>query len=151
MTEIQKAFPAAVVGLSDHTLTNHACLGAVALGASILERHFTDSMDRPGPDIVCSMDVEACKELIEGSKIIAQQRGGQKGPADEEKVTIDFAFATICTIRPIREGDIFTHENIWVKRPGKGGILAEEFESVLGKKAARNISADLQLQKEDIL
>jgi N-acetylneuraminate synthase len=151
MTEIQNAFPGAVVGLSDHTLTNHACLGAVALGASILERHFTDSMDRPGPDIVCSMDTEACSELIEGAKIIAKQRGGQKGPADEEQVTIDFAFATICTIRPIKEGDIFSKENIWVKRPGKGGILAEEYEKVLGKKAARNIPADLQLQTEDIL
>ena len=56
MTELMTAFPNAVVGLSDHTTSNLACLGAVALGASILERHFTDSMSRPGPDIVCSMD-----------------------------------------------------------------------------------------------
>lgn len=51
MVELQNHFPDAVVGLSDHTVTNHACLGAVALGASIVERHFTDSMDRPGPDM----------------------------------------------------------------------------------------------------
>jgi N-acetylneuraminate synthase len=76
MVELQQNFPGVVTGLSDHTLTNHACFGAVALGASILERHFTDNMNRPGPDIVCSMDVTACKELIEGSRIIAQQRGG---------------------------------------------------------------------------
>jgi N-acetylneuraminate synthase len=56
MTELMDAFPGAIVGLSDHTTSNLACLGAVALGASILERHFTDSMSRPGPDIVCSMD-----------------------------------------------------------------------------------------------
>ncbi len=146
MTEILKNFPDAVVGLSDHTLTNHACLGAVALGASILERHFTDTMDRPGPDIICSMDIQAAKELIEGSKIIALQRGGEKGPAAEEQVTIDFAFATICTIKPIKAGEIFTKENIWVKRPGKGGILAEEYNNVLGKKALVNIDNDMQLQ-----
>ena len=59
MTELMAAFPGVVVGLSDHTTGNIACLGAVALGASILERHFTDSMSRPGPDIVCSMDPAA--------------------------------------------------------------------------------------------
>jgi sialic acid synthase SpsE len=150
MTEIQKAFPNAVVGLSDHTLTNHACFGAVSLGASILERHFTDSMNRPGPDIICSMDTNACKELIEGSKILALQRGGEKGPAKEEQVTIDFAFATICTIKPILQGEIFTKENIWVKRPGKGGILAEDFEKVLGKKALTNLENDIQLNWENI-
>ena len=151
MVELQNNFPEAVVGLSDHTLTNHACLGAVALGASILERHFTDSMNRPGPDIICSMDPKACSELIEGAKILQQQRGGVKGPADEEQVTIDFAFATICSIKPIKKGETFTKENIWVKRPGKGGILAEEFENVLGKTASKNIDIDVQILWENIL
>ncbi len=150
MVQIQQAFPQAVVGLSDHTLTNHACFGAVALGASILERHFTDSMDRPGPDIICSMDVKACSELIEGAKIIAQQRGGTKGPAHEEQVTIDFAFATICTIKPVQKGELFTRENIWVKRPGKGGMLAEEYENVLGKMAANDIDVDVQVNTFDL-
>lgn len=150
MTEIQEAFPEAVVGLSDHTLTNHACFGAVALGASILERHFTDRIDRSGPDIVCSMDVQACKELIEGAKIIAQQRGGKKGPANEEQVTIDFAFATVCSIKPISKGEVFSRENIWVKRPGKGGIPAEEYQSILGKTAAKDIEVDLQVSYADI-
>ncbi len=145
LTEMQNAFPDAVIGLSDHTISNHACLGAVALGASILERHFTDSMDRPGPDIICSMDTKACAELIKGSAIIAQQRGGQKGPADEEQVTIDFAFATICTIKPIAIGETFTRDNIWVKRPGKGGIAAEEYDNVLGKKALSSIENDVQV------
>ena len=151
MTELAQNFPGAVVGLSDHTLTNHACFGAVALGASILERHFTDTMDRPGPDIICSMDVKACKELIEGSKIIALQRGGHKGPAREEQVTIDFAFATICSIRPIAKGETLTKENIWVKRPGKGGIPAEKYNEVIGKTAAKDIATDVQLTEEDIL
>lgn len=149
--QIQNAFPGAVIGLSDHTLTNHACFGAVALGASILERHFTDSMDRPGPDIICSMDPKACSELIEGSAIIAQQRGGEKGPAKEEQVTIDFAFATVCTIKPIAKGEQFTKENIWVKRPGKGGILAESYNDVLGKVAAVDIESDSQVNWPDIV
>ncbi len=145
IAELQQNFPDAVIGLSDHTLTNHACFGAVALGASILERHFTDRMDRPGPDIICSMDTTACRELIEGSRIIAQQRGGHKGPAMEEQVTIDFAFATICTISPVKKGETFTKENIWVKRPGKGGILAEHFSEVLGKTAVSDVQNDEQL------
>lgn len=150
ITEMQNEFPEVVVGLSDHTLTNHACLAAVALGASILERHFTDSMNRPGPDIVCSMDVNACKDLIEGSKIIALQRGGSKGPASEEQVTIDFAFATVCSIKPIAKGELFTKENIWVKRPGKGGILAEAYNEILGKTAQKNINTDVQIVWDDI-
>ena len=151
LQQLQTAFPGTVLGLSDHTLTNHACFGAVALGASILERHFTDSMDRPGPDIICSMDTKACSELIEGSAIIAQQRGGNKGPAKEEQVTIDFAFATICTIKPIAKGEAFTKENTWVKRPGKGGILAEAYNGVLGRAATRDIENDSQVNWADIV
>lgn len=150
MVEVQNAFPNAVVGLSDHTLSNHACFGAVALGASILERHFTDHMERKGPDIVCSMDEKACEELIEGSKIIQLQRGGKKGPADEEKVTIDFAFATICTIKPVQKGEKFTKDNIWVKRPGKGGILAEFYDEVLGKTATEDVAVDTQVVWENV-
>lgn len=150
MIELHNAFPNKVFGLSDHTLNNNACLGAVALGASILERHFTDHMNRQGPDIVCSMDENACKELIANSKEMALMRGGRKEPAKEEQVTIDFAFATVCSISNIKKGDLFTKENIWVKRPGTGAILAEKFENILGKKATRNISIDEQLTWGDI-
>lgn len=151
MTQLHNAFPNKVFGLSDHTLNNNACLGAVALGASILERHFTDHKLRTGPDIVCSMDANECKALVEGSKEIWQMRGGSKGPAKEEQVTIDFAFATVCTIAPIEKGDVFTKENIWVKRPGTGEIFAEDFNSLLGKYANRDIASDTQLKREDIL
>lgn len=151
MTELNQEFPDKVFGLSDHTLNNHACLGAVALGASILERHFTDHMQRQGPDIICSMDEEACKDLIIGSAEIAQMRGGTKQPAQEEQVTIDFAFATVCTIRPITKGEVFTKENIWVKRPGTGDILAERYETVLGKNATRDIENDVQLSNTDYI
>ncbi len=149
MQEVAQAFPNTVYGLSDHTLTNHACLGAVALGGSVLERHFTDHMQRKGPDIVCSMDEQACRELIEGSRIIWKQSGGTKGPAEEEQVTIDFAFATVCSIQEIKKGEELTMDNIWVKRPGTGAILAEHFRSILGKKAVRDILNDEQLDWED--
>lgn len=150
LTELMAEFPNVVVGLSDHTLTNHACFGAVALGASILERHFTDSMSREGPDIVCSMDVNACRELISGANILKEQRGGRKGPSAEEKVTIDFAFASVCTIAPIRKGERFTTENIWVKRPGVGEIPAEGYEEVLGKFASVDIPKDSLLKRKEI-
>lgn len=150
MTELHEVFSNHVFGLSDHTKTNHACFGAVALGASILERHFTDHMNRTGPDIICSMDEKACKELIEGSELIWKMRGGTKNPAKEEQVTIDFAFATVCSILPIKKGEVLTKENIWVKRPGTGEISAEKFNSLIGKHASRDINNDEQLTWNDI-
>lgn len=150
MMELNEAFPDKVFGLSDHTLNNNACLGAVALGGSILERHFTDHMQRTGPDIVCSMDEQACRELIINSAEMALMRGGTKEPAKEEQVTIDFAFATVCTIKPIGKGELFTKENIWVKRPGTGAILADKYESILGQRATRILGNDVQLNWEDI-
>tara|TARA_B100000963_G_scaffold55121_1_gene43272 strand:- start:761 stop:1798 length:1038 start_codon:yes stop_codon:yes gene_type:complete len=150
MNELQDTFSDAVIGLSDHTVSNHACFGAVALGASILERHFTDSMTREGPDIINSMDPSAAKELILGANTIFEQRGGSKGPVEEELPTIKFAFASIVSINEIKKGDVFSKENLWVKRPGTGEILAEEFESILGKKAKNDISSGQQLKREDI-
>ena len=150
MTAMHQAFSDKVFGLSDHTLNNNACLGAVALGASILERHFTDHMNRTGPDIVCSMDEQVTKELITASNEIWQMRGGIKQPAKEEQVTIDFAFATVCAIAPIKKGDLLTKENIWVKRPGTGEILAEHFNELLGKSALRDIENDEQLRWTDV-
>jgi N-acetylneuraminate synthase len=150
MTAMHEVFPDKVFGLSDHTLNNNACLGAVALGASILERHFTDHMQRTGPDIVCSMDEQVTKELIMSSNEIWQMRGGTKEPSQEEQVTIDFAFATVCTISIVQKGEVLTKDNIWVKRPGTGEILAEHFDSILGKVAIRDIANDEQLSWGDI-
>lgn len=150
MTQLHEAFPEKVFGLSDHTLNNNACLGAVALGASILERHFTDYMQRTGPDIGCSMDENACKDLIIASEEIWKMRGGIKAPALEEQVTIDFAFATVCTISSIKKGEVFTKENIWVKRPGTGAIPAEDYSNVLEKKALTDLEPDEQLTWKDI-
>ncbi|WP_299016320.1 N-acetylneuraminate synthase family protein [uncultured Photobacterium sp.] len=148
MEELQGAFPDAVVGLSDHSIDNTACLGAVALGASVLERHFTDSKDRPGPDICCSMDEKECAELIYHSKRMAQMRGGKKEAAKEEQVTIDFAYASVVSIAPIKKGEKFTTDNLWVKRPGTGDFLAEDYQELLGKVATSDIDNNIQIKRE---
>lgn len=142
MQELKKEFPNAIIGLSDHTVNNNACLAATALGACVLERHFTDSKNRVGPDIVCSADEQELKELIIGSKEIFNMRGGKKEALKEEQVTIDFAYATVVSIKPIKKGEKFTKDNIWVKRPGKNGILAEFYDEILGKEAIIDIDND---------
>jgi sialic acid synthase SpsE len=149
MVEIGKAFPRAVIGLSDHTTDNLACMGAIALGASIVERHFTDTMSRVGPDIVCSMDETRCRELIEAAKILHLEIGGTKGPVKEEQVTMDFAFATVVTIAPIKAGETLTKANLWVKRPGTGSIPAERYDELLGKTARRDLPVDTHLRADD--
>ncbi len=149
--ELAEAFPDAVVGLSDHSLSNYPCLGAVALGASILERHFTSDKSWPGPDIEISMDPIALRDLIQGSRAIHQALGGSKEILSEEQPTIDFAYACVVAIEEIKKGDVFLKENIWVKRPGTGEIKAVDFEKILGKKAARTIGKNEQLRWADIL
>ena len=134
ITDLMHEFPNTIVGLSDHTLSNHSSYGAVALGASIIERHYTDSKKRTGPDIVCSMDENDCKELIEGVEIIFNQRGGKKIPVKEEKNTAKFAFASVVSIKKINKGDLFSENNLWVKRPGTGPVLAEDLSKLLEKK-----------------
>ena len=150
VTQLSEHFPDAVVGLSDHSVDNLACLGSVAVGASVLERHFTDNKKRPGPDIECSMDVDECRELIALSKRMAAMRGGKKGAVAEEQVTIDFAYASVVTIQDIKEGDVFTDKNIWVKRPGTGEWMAEDFENLIGKVATADVDSDTQLKKSHV-
>ena len=146
MQEMMKEFPDVPVGLSDHTLNNNACIAAIAMGASIVERHFTDHKQRTGPDLICSMDEKELKELLGAAQEIPQMFGGKKEAAKEEQVTIDFAFATAVAIKDIKKGEVFTKENLWVKRPGTGEILAEHYESLLGKTAACDIENDTQIQ-----
>lgn len=145
ISELANVFPDAVIGLSDHSLSNYPCLGAVALGASILERHFTSDKTWPGPDIEISMDPKELSELILGSRTIHKALGGSKGVLPEEQPTIDFAYACVVAIRDIAAGESFSKENIWVKRPGTGKIKAEYYQTLLGKKSAKPIAKDAQL------
>jgi N-acetylneuraminate synthase len=147
LREMQQAFPDAVLGLSDHSLSNFPCLGAVACGASLVERHFVSDKSWPGPDVEISMDPEELRQLIVGSRILYQCLGGEKGVLPEEQPTIDFAYATVVSIRDIKAGEVFSKDNIWVKRPGTGEIFAADFEHILGRIAAVDIGDKTQIKK----
>jgi N-acetylneuraminate synthase len=150
MTQLQSAFPDSIVGLSDHSLGNYTCFGATALGACILEKHFTSDKSWPGPDVSISIDPTELRDLIEGSRAVSESRGGEKKILKDETPTIRFAYASVVAIKPIAKGEKFTKKNVWVKRPGTGQILAVDFEKVLGKKAVRSIPQHAQIKRNDV-
>ncbi|MGA1698175.1 MAG: N-acetylneuraminate synthase family protein [Ilumatobacteraceae bacterium] len=150
ISQLQNEFPDAVIGLSDHTLTNYTSLAAVALGASILERHFTSDKTWPGPDINISMNPAELADLIAGSRAIHSALGGTKEVLAEEQPTIDFAYACVVAIADIKPGETFTEDNIWVKRPGTGQILAVDYPRVVGQTATRSVKKHAQLSWDDI-
>jgi N-acetylneuraminate synthase len=150
VSELAREFPDCPVGLSDHSMNIWTCLGVVALGASILEKHFTISRDWPGPDTGISIEPGELRDMIQGSRAIWQARGGSKTILPEEQPVIDFAYATVVTIAPVRKGEPFTKSNIWVKRPGTGPIHATKLDAVLGRPAMRDIPADVHVRPEDI-
>jgi sialic acid synthase SpsE len=148
--QLAERFPDAVVGLSDHSLGNYACYAAVALGARILEKHFTSDKTWPGPDVTLSMDPPELRELVVGARAVFEALGGQKNILPEEQPTIDFAYACVVSIRDIAAGERLDDANIWVKRPGTGEIKALHFEELLGKKALRGIPLNSQLRWADV-
>lgn len=148
LNQLAASFPDAVLGLSDHSLSNYPSFGAVAMGASVLERHFTSDKSWPGPDVSISMDPAELRDLIEGSRAIHKALGGTKDVLDEEMPTIKFAYACVVATRDIAEGEQLTEENIWVKRPGTGEILAEHFTSLIGKRAQQPIAKNAQMRWE---
>ena len=150
ITDLIEAFPGVPVGLSDHSMNIWTCLGAVALGASILEKHFTISRSWPGPDTGISIEPDELKDLIDGSHAVWQARGGRKTILPEEQPVIDFAYATVVSIAPIRAGETFSLENVWVKRPGTGLIKADRFNDVIGRSAVRDIAAEQHIRPGDI-
>lgn len=150
MLQLKEKFPDAVIGISDHSIGNYIPFAAVALGALIIEKHFTSDKSWPGPDIPVSIDPSELKDLVFGVKAIYQALGGKKEILSEEKSTIEFAYASVVSIRDIKKGEILTEENIWVKRPGTGEILAKDFYKVLGKRAKQDIPKNTQLKWEMI-
>ena len=138
------------VGLSDHSIGIYTCLAAVALGASALEKHFTVSRNWPGPDVPISIEPDELADMVNGSRAIFSALEGHKTILEEEQPVIDFAYASVVTIAPVKEGEAFSLENLWVKRPGTGCILAGEFNRALGKKAARDLPKDYQVKPDDI-
>jgi N-acetylneuraminate synthase len=149
--QLRDEFPDAVVGLSDHSIGNYTCLAAVALGARILEKHFTSDKTWPGPDVPISMDPAELADLVRGSRAVFEASGGEKTILADEQPTIDFAYACVVTVQPIKKGETFTRENVWVKRPGTGEIKARDFERVLGRRAGRDLGKNAQLSWQDML
>ncbi len=148
---LKKTFSDAVVGLSDHTTSIHTSFGAVALGAKIIEKHFVDKKSRPGPDINCSMNPEELTELLKGISTIDNALIGKvKKPLKEEISTINFAFASVVSIKDIKKGERLSNKNIWVKRPGTGDFLADKYEFLLGKKAKKNIQSGELIRRNHI-
>lgn len=138
------------VGLSDHSMGIYACLGAVALGACALEKHFTISRQWPGPDNPISIEPDELAELVKGVRAVALARGGEKAVLSIEEPMIAFAYASVVSTEAIREGEVFTSENTWVKRPGTGPIRARRLEDVLGRRAARDVQPNRPISPEDI-
>jgi len=149
LAELAAHFPDAIIGLSDHSLGNFTCYAAVALGACILEKHFTSDKSWPGPDVPISIDPTELRELVHGSHAIHAAMGGSKTILLEEQPTIDFAYACVVAISEINAGEKLSKENIWVKRPGTGEIKALHFESLLGKTAKHFIENNAQLRWDD--
>lgn len=146
LIELKQNFPKAVIGLSDHSFGNYTCFAAIALGASILEKHFTSNKRWKGSDIPISIDPLELADLINGSKAIHKALGGKKIILAEEKSTINFAYASVVATNDINKGDKFSEENIWVKRPGTGKIRANNYKTILNKTAKINIKKNTQLK-----
>jgi len=150
MLELKKNFKDAIVGLSDHTESIFTSLGAVSLGASLVEKHFTDNKKSKGPDMSASLDPKELNELVTGSKIIFNSMKGKKKAVKEEKKTIAFAFASISSTKKIKKGDVFSKDNIFPLRPGNGYFKIRDFDKILGKRAKKDIPKGHQLRKKDV-
>ena len=150
LAQLSHQFPNAEIGFSDHSIGPTMALAAVALGATIVEKHFTDTKDRQGPDISCSMDPDELEHLIKKSKEIAYSRDRRKFIANVEKDVYKFARSSIVSDKNLKKGDTIDRQNIWARRPGNGEIPAFEFEKVLGKTVTRDIAKNTQIKWSDL-
>ena len=130
------------VGYSDHTSGIEVAIAASALGASVIEKHFTLDKNLPGPDHKASLDPTQLKSMIESIRNIELALGnGVKSLSPSEKKNLMVVRKSLVTTRAIKAGEVFTNENITAKRPGTG-ISPMRWDEVLGKKAIRNFIAD---------
>jgi len=150
VTDLKAAFPNAVVGFSDHSIGPEMALASVALGACILERHYTDSRYRIGPDIINSMDPAELRFLIDRSREIhtALHNPKQRTPAEEP--VYHFARASVVADRDLPEGHVISEADIWARRPGSGEIAGYEFDKVVGMRMTRAVTRNTQLKWGDL-
>lgn len=149
ITEMRERF-GLPVGLSDHSIGIYTCVAAVALGACALEKHFTVTRDWPGEDIPISLEPQELADLVRGSRAVWEARGGSKTVLPEEQPVIDFAYASVVTVKPIAKGERFSLENTWVKRPGTGPLHARDLGRVLGAVAKADLPANRQVAPADV-
>lgn len=146
MDALRKEFGVAV-GYSDHTQGIEVPVAAVALGASVIEKHFTLDRSLPGPDHRASLEPEELKAMVSAIRNIekAVSGDGSKHVSESEKKNIAIARKSIVAARNIRCGEVFTEENLTAKRPGNG-ISPMRWEEVLGQQAKRAFNEDEQIE-----
>lgn len=148
---LKKHFPKAIIGLSDHSSNIYSSLGAIALGASIVEKHFIDTKKIKGPDISASMDQDELKELIFGVEQIFLSKGSNnKKPVKEEIKTINFAFASAVATKNLLKGEKLSLKNFFLKRPGIGDFRIHNYKKLIGKKLKRAVKENTLIKKTDI-
>lgn len=141
MNTIGSAFDVKV-GYSDHTLGIEVPIAAVALGAQVIEKHFTLDKTMEGPDHKASLDPTELKEMVDAIRNIEVALGdGIKTPTESEKANMSIARKSIVAKTEIQEGEIFSEKNLTIKRPGTG-ISPMKWDEVIGKKARENYNED---------
>ena len=148
--ELRDAFPNAVIGFSDHSIGPEMALAAVALGALVVERHFTDTRYREGPDIPCSMDPAELSFLVQRSREIRTALNNDKRRTAPEEAVYHFARASVVADRDLPAGHVISAEDIWVRRPGSGEIPARDFDRVIGKTLKLATQRNTQLKWADL-
>ena len=134
------------VGFSDHSRGIHVAVAAVALGATMIEKHLTLDRALPGPDHRASIEPDELAAMITSIRDVELALGdGRKVPAPEEIANRSVARRSLVAIRPIRSGELFSEANLGVKRPGDG-IPPIEYWAYLGKKADRDYAANEALE-----
>jgi sialic acid synthase SpsE len=149
VTELKDAFPNAIVGFSDHSIGSEMALASVALGACILERHFTDTRYRKGPDIINSMDPSELRHIIDRSKEIWIAANNPKKRSKAEEAVYAFARASVVADKDLPEDHVITEVDIWTRRPGSGEIPGYDFDNVIGKTLKRSVLRNTQLKWSD--
>ncbi len=135
------------VGYSDHTLGINVPIAAVAMGASVIEKHFTLDRNLPGPDHKASLEPEELKAMVSGIRNIEKSLGnGVKIPTPSEHNNISVARRSIVAREYIKKGEIFTNENLTTKRPGIG-ISPMDWDNVIGKKAEKDYLPDTLIEQ----
>ena len=134
------------VGYSDHTQGIEVPIAAVALGATVIEKHFTLDNNLPGPDHKASLEPHALKAMVEAIRHIELSLGnGVKEISESERKNIAIARKSIVAATHISAGEIFTEENLTVKRPG-GGISPMRWDEIIGTPATRNYLPDEMIE-----